>query len=228
MIKNKELKKRIISLSYKLGLSHIGSCLTAVDIIADIYEKKKPNEKFILSAGHAGLALYVLLEKYYHFNALALFEANGVHPDRIETNKYLRRVFREMRAVNEPPELISCSTGSLGMGISISVGVALANRNRDVYCLISDGECAEGVVGEALRIWMELKLFNLKIYVNDNGYAAYRKTPQAIYEFLGSFNSYINVVKTSMNEYPEFLQGNLAHYKVLDKDEYEQVMKVLE
>src|SRR2546427_251920 len=61
---NKDLKKRIIEISYKNKLSHIGSCLTAVDIIDEIYAIKKPNEKFILSSGHAGLALYCVIEKY--------------------------------------------------------------------------------------------------------------------------------------------------------------------
>ena len=64
MIVNKELKKRILEISYKKKLSHLGSCLTAVDIIDEIFKIKKPDEKFVLSSGHAALALYVVLEKY--------------------------------------------------------------------------------------------------------------------------------------------------------------------
>ena len=43
-ITNKDLKRRIIEISYKNKLSHLGSCLTAVDIIKEIYDVKKPDE----------------------------------------------------------------------------------------------------------------------------------------------------------------------------------------
>jgi len=72
-IKNKDLKKRITNISYKKGLSHLGSVLTAVDIIKEIYDTKKEEDIFILSAGHAGLALYVVLEEKYGFDAEKYF-----------------------------------------------------------------------------------------------------------------------------------------------------------
>ena len=62
------LHDRIIEISKKHNLSHLGSCLTSVDIIDEIYSVKKPDEKFILSCGHAGLALYVVLEKYRNYD----------------------------------------------------------------------------------------------------------------------------------------------------------------
>src|SRR3990167_9944167 len=156
-IKNKDLKRHITDISYRKGLSHLGSVLTAVDIIDEIFKIKKPDEKFVLSSGHAGLALYVVLEKYGGKNAEDIFDHHGVHPDRCSSCN------------------IDCSAGSLGHGIGIAVGMALADRNKNVYCLISDGECAEGSVWEALRIYKEHSLSNLKIYVNINSYAAYQK-----------------------------------------------------
>ena len=90
------LTDRVIQLSKKLGLSHIGSCCTAVGIIDEIYSVKKEDEPFILSAGHAGLALYVILEKYYGFDAEKLYHKHGTHPNRSLGDK------------------IYCSTGSLG------------------------------------------------------------------------------------------------------------------
>lgn len=47
---------------------------------------------------------------------------------------------------------IWASSGSLGHGIGIAVGYALADPQRLVYVTISDGECAEGSVWEALAI----------------------------------------------------------------------------
>lgn len=143
------LKRRILKISKKYGLSHIGSNLTAVDIVAEIYKKKKPDEKFILSNGHAALALYVVIHK--DDEALPIKE--NMHADR---------------------SWCDCSTGSLGHGLGIAVGMALSDRSKNVYCLISDGECAEGSIWEALRIARGQNLTNLKVYCNANGWASYQ------------------------------------------------------
>jgi transketolase len=214
---NKDLKRRIIEISYKKGLSHIGSCLTAVDIINEIYETKERNEKFVLSSGHAGLALYCIIEKYSKkihdelheisaigtLNAEKIFDHHGVHPDRcLECG-------------------IDCSSGSLGHGLGVSVGMALADRSKNVYCLISDGEYAEGSIHEALRIIREQKLNNLKVYMNNNGYAAYRETD------IGVFPSFIQMRHTNMDGWPSCLQGQIAHYKVLNEAEYLECLEVV-
>jgi transketolase len=162
-------KERIIEISKKHELSHVGSCLSAVTAIEVIYDIKKPDEKFILSNGHAALALYVVLEKYHLQNeygvlediwgdAETLLEKYGVHPQRDE----IRGIY--------------CSTGSLGQGLPIAVGMALTDRKKNVYCMISDGEMAEGSIWEALRTASDQDLYNLKVVMNANGWAAYDKT----------------------------------------------------
>ena len=202
-ITNKDLKKRIITISYTHKLSHLGSNLTAVDIIADIYSKMDIHrDKFILSSGHAGLAQYVVIEKHQGKNAEDIFKHHGVHPDRCK-ECYLW-----------------ASTGSLGHGIGIAVGMALANRNRNIYCLISDGECSEGSVWEAFRIIKEQDLTNLSIYLNFNGWAAYKET------YLGSMPTE-NVEHTNVNDFP-FLKGQDAHYKVMTDQEYQQALEILD
>lgn len=205
MIKNKDLKQRILEISYKHKLSHIGSCLTAVDIIDEIYLIKKDNEPFILSSGHAGLALYVVLEKYHGLDAEKLFEFHGVHPSR---NEYHR---------------IYCSTGSLGQGITVAVGRALADRSRKVYCLISDGESAEGAVYEALNVAEDQRLSNLIIFINYNSMAAYRSVEEFKIQFLPFHYA---VSKTNTEEFP-FLKGQDAHYHVMTEGEYKLGMEIL-
>jgi transketolase len=199
-MKNATLKKRILEISYKHGLSHLGSCLTAVDIIEEIYSKKKPDEPFILSSGHAGLALYVVLEKYYNFvDAEQLFLKHGVHPNRDILN------------------YIDCSTGSLGHGLGIAVGMALADRTQTVWSLISDGECAEGSIWEAMRVKEDLGLDNLKVYLNYNGWGAYKETN--LHQMpMDSYLDFRNIENTS--ELP-FLQDQDAHYHVMTKEEYQ-------
>ena len=203
------LKKRILEIAYKHKLSHLGSYLSAVDIIDEIYKEKKPEDIFILSSGHAALALYVVLEKYEDKDAEELFLKHGGHPHRDEENG------------------IYCSTGSLGLGITIAVGRALANKTQDkkVYVLISDGESAEGSVWEALRFIQENNLDNIKVYVNVNGYAAYDKVDERyLVDRLEAFLPSIHIRYTSVNQYP-FLRGLNAHYHIMSEQDYESTLK---
>ena len=67
---NKDLKRRIVEIAYGNKLSHLGSyfsCVDAIEAIVGDYMDK--DDIFILSNGHAALALYVVLEKYYGHNA---------------------------------------------------------------------------------------------------------------------------------------------------------------
>jgi len=197
---SKEAKERILEISYERKLSHVGSSLSALPIIEEIYNIKKPEEKFVLSAGHSAIALYVVLEKK---GILKDIDKLNVHPDRGEG--------------------IDCSTGSLGQGLPIAVGMALADRNRNVYCLISDGECAEGSIWEALRIASEQKLDNLKVYVNSNGWSAYGEIDQDLLERRLKEFFPVNFVRTN-SDFGD-VKGLDAHYKVPTKEEYERIKK---
>ena len=110
--KNKNLIKRILDISYKNKLSHLGSYFSCLDIIDDIFNKKKEDDIFILSCGHAALALYCVIEKYHEIDAEYLFNKHGGHPHLDEDNK------------------IYCSTGSLGMGITVAIGRAIVNTDK--------------------------------------------------------------------------------------------------
>ena len=216
MIKNKDLKRRIIEISYKLKIGHIGSCLTAVDIIEEIYQQMKPDEKFVLSAGHAHLAHLVVKEK--RSNQFPVYDIEGI------IKQYGIHCDREAGC--------DVSTGSLGHGIGIAVGMALADRTKNVYCLVSDGELAEGSVHEAVRIWHEQRLMNLNIYVNFNGWGAYKKIDDLyqLFRFTDMDKPmFIDVRETyhEMWNYPKWLQGQIAHYKVLNKQEYNELIKLL-
>jgi len=200
------LKKRILEIAYKHKLGHLGSYLSAVGIIEEIYQTKKTEDIFILSSGHAALALYVVLEKYEDKNAEELFLKHGGHPHRDEDNG------------------IYCSTGSLGLGITVAVGRALANKNRKVHVLISDGESAEGSVWESLRFIQENNLTNIEVYVNVNGYAAYDKVDvKYLVDRLKVFLPSINIRYTNVNQYP-FLRGLNAHYHVMSEEDYKSTL----
>lgn len=207
-ITNKDLKSRIIEISYKHKLSHLSSCLTAVDIIEEIYNQKGVDEVFVLSQGHAALALYVVLEKHLSKNAESLFVKHGVHPNR------------------DLDDGIYCSSGSLGHGFPIALGMALADRSKNVYCVISDGESSEGSIWEALQIKSKFHVDNLKVYANINGFSAYDEidTDSLILRLM-CFDSNINLRPSYEYELP-FLKGINAHYLVMDEAQYKQALEL--
>lgn len=199
------LHRRIIDISHKNGLSHLSSCLTAVDIINNVYLTKLPSEPFVLSNGHAGLALYTVLEKFERKDAEELYARHGVHPNR------------------NLDDGIYCSSGSLGSAITIAVGMAIAKPERNIYVMLSDGECAEGSVWEALRVAGELRLENLRVIVNANGTSALDKVDVDLLEARLQMFFPSVVVRTQLFDYPDYLQGVDGHYKVLNDDEYKEI-----
>lgn len=230
----KETRAGILKLAYEANHSHIGSCLTSVDLIDAVYKTKKDDEKFVLSNGHAGMALYIILQKYGKIKDANVIKNFYIHPDR---NVSLD---------------IHVSTGSLGQGLPIALGMAIANKKKNVYCLISDGECTEGSIWEALRITIDKKIHNLKIIVDSNGWGGYDPIEsKTLKKRLKSFG--LNVVevnghnikkvsnsirsiddkkpllvfaRTSVEQFP-FLKGQNAHYHVMTQEDYGLTTKLL-
>ena len=201
------LKKRIAVIAYKNKLGHLGSYFSSVDIIDEIYSKMDKDDIFILSSGHAALALYVVLEKYKGQDAETLFNKHGGHPHRDE----LRGIY--------------CSTGSLGLGLTVALGRAVANPKRKVHVLISDGECAEGSIWESLKTIQELGIENIEVYANLNGYAAYKEVDQTyLKNRLEAFLPSIHIRYTDVEQY-SFLKGLNAHYHVMNEENYNEVLK---
>jgi transketolase len=188
-----ELHERIVEISKKYHLVHLGSSLTSVDIIDEIYKEKEYDEPFVLSMGHAGLALYVINESYWGINAEHAYLSFGPHPERSDH--------------------IDCSTGSLGNGFSIALGMALADRNKKVYCLISDGELFEGSIWECANVIRKYNVTNLNVYLNYNGWSAYDNVPQWMIDNISTIMPNIKIRKTCVEDYG--LHGLSAHYVTL-------------
>ncbi len=192
-----KLIKRITEISRTHNLSHLGSCYTAAGIIDQIYNTRKPDEPFVLCCGHAGLALYVVLEKYFGINPEMLLQKHGIHPNRdIENGIYV-------------------STGSLGWGLPIALGMAMADRGRKVYALISDGESFEGTLWEVSNIMRRYEVENLVVHINFNGWAAYHKISFGHIARVNALIPGLQVHETSVEWYG--LKGQLAHYCKVDQ-----------
>ena len=200
-----DLERRIIDITYRRGLSHLSSTLSAAPIIDEIYGIKHSEDPFILSNGHAALAWYCVLEKYHGADAEALLDQHGIHPHR------------------DPGRGLTVSTGSLGMGITVAVGYALARPDLTTYCLISDGESGEGSVWEALRFIHERGITNIKVYANVNGQIAYDHI-DADY-LCRRYRAFLPDIEIRQSQPPDWpwAQGVLTHYYVLKQQDYERL-----
>ena len=171
-----KLRERIIKLAAKTPTAHphIGSCMSCIDIlIQTLIFEMTPKDKFILSKGHASLALYVVLN----------------YLKRI-SDKEMETYFEEgtQFGIHTPgtlPKEIPLATGSLGHGLSFAAGLAKSYKllrldTRRVYCLMSDGECNEGAVWEAAQFASQHKLDNLIVLVDKNGLQAFGKTRKVL------------------------------------------------
>jgi transketolase len=200
-----KLQQRIVDITYQERLSHLSSTLSAAPILEEIYAQRKDDEVVILSNGHAGLALYCILEQKYGIDPVALLHKHGIHPGKDLDNH------------------LYCSTGSLGSGLPIAVGHAIATPNKKVYCMVSDGECAEGSIWEALRFIQERPLDNLEVYANINGLGAYDKIDvDYLVQRLQSFLPRIHIRKSEPYKW-SFAQDLLTHYYVLKPEDYAEI-----
>lgn len=197
----KNLQTRLLEQCFKYSKHHLGSSFSTLPILIEIYNRLKSEDRVVLSNGHAASALYVVLEQYTGQDSDYLFQYMGDHPKR----DCSRGVF--------------CSTGSLGMGITIAVGMALVNPDSKIYCVISDGECAEGSVWESLRFAKRAKLENLIIFVNINGWSAYDAIdPQMLEDELRAIYPSIEIRKS--DGFPFEQEGLRAHYMKMEEAQY--------
>lgn len=172
------IRRHILEQSKRANVGHIGSALSVADILAAIYggvlkggSEHPDRDRFVMSKGHAALALYATLHMagYVTYDELCTYCADdsnlGVHPDHSVPG-------------------IDFSTGSLGQGLSISAGAALGARlqgsHRRVYALLSDAECNEGSVWEAAMFAAHHRLANLVAIIDVNGQQALDYTANVI------------------------------------------------
>ena len=166
----KELRKELFRMMHYSKSSHIGGCLSCIDILYTLYfkvmdcekikEKSPDRDIFILSKGHNSAALYSTLAFLNFFpkdNLKRFYVDDGILPGHLDMTK-----------VNG----IECSSGSLGHGASIGLGFAIAkdkNRNSGhIYVLLGDGECNEGSVWEAIMLASTLKQKNYTLIIDFN------------------------------------------------------------
>ena len=166
----KKIRLHIVNMTSNGNSSHVGSALSIVDILTVLYceilnydiknPKKSDRDRFILSKGHAGAAVYAVLAESGFFPIEKL-------KDHYQNGSSLSG---HVSHVGIPG--VEVSTGSLGHGLSIGAGMALAAKLKEktykVFVLMSDGECDEGSNWEAILFGSHKNLNNLIAIIDYN------------------------------------------------------------
>jgi transketolase len=169
--KSRWVRRQVLEMVAAAGKGHIGGALSCTDILVALFyggilrfnpadPRWEGRDRFILSKGHSGVALYAILADlgFFPVDSLGSFCRNGTflggHPDR-----------------NIPG--VEVDSGSLGHGLAIGCGLAAAagmdGRDYLTVVLMGDGECQEGSVWEAAMFAAQHRLGNLVAIVDNNG-----------------------------------------------------------
>jgi transketolase len=166
----------------KVGNGHPGTAMALAPVAYSLFQKylkhspTNPNwlgrDRFILSAGHSSLTLYIQL----------FLSGYGLEMDDLKS-------FRTHNSLTPGhPEYghtagVEITTGPLGSGISSAVGMAMAARyekglfdpegktslfDHNIWVIASDGDLQEGMSGEASSLAGTQALGNLKVIYDDN------------------------------------------------------------
>lgn len=165
-----KIRSRVVEMVGVGKTGHIGGSMSAAEILAALYgykmrhDPKEPEcptrDRFVMSKGHAALAQYAALAEFGYFPMEELA--------RVKTLGAMLQGHPDLRLTPG----IEANTGSLGQGLSIAVGMALGLRldgsGSRVYCVVGDGEIAEGQIWEAAMAASNFKLDNLVVFVDYN------------------------------------------------------------
>lgn len=227
----RRMRLRLIELAEVHGAIHIGSALSSLEIVDDLfhrvmrYRPEDPlwpeRDRFIMSKGHGALALY-----------LVLCELGVIKWEALKKN-YHKASLRGCLTL-DPEHGIEASTGSLGQGLSVALGMAMAFRRQKsrsrVFVLMGDGECQEGMFWEALHFWERMKFKNIRLIIDNNGLQGMGELVDAAVERVRPYAKRlpIRIVRTVKGCGIPFMEGNnYYHYCKLTKEEIERARHAL-
>lgn len=157
-------RKSAVLITAKARTSHIGSCLSVIDILAVLFsikenQRESKNDQILLSKGHAAAGLYCVLDYFKLLNS--------------PLEEYCLNDSLIYGHVNHhASDQIPLSTGSLGHGLPFGIGLALAKKLRaqesKTFVVISDGELNEGTTWESALFAGHHELRNLTVIIDRN------------------------------------------------------------
>lgn len=166
----RKIRRSVVQMAHLGRSSHVGSALSMTDIVAVLYndvlhtDPANPDmpdrDRFVLSKGHAGAAVYAALAH------------SGFMPVEALEKYYQDGSILSGHISHKGVAGVEFSTGSLGHGLGVAVGMAkaacLQKKKHRVFCLMSDGECDEGSNWEAILFAAHHRLNNLTAIVDYN------------------------------------------------------------
>lgn len=166
----RQIRLHVLNMTSTGGSSHIGAAFSIADIVATLYgkvlnvfpaEPKHPGrDRFILSKGHAGAAVYAALAEI------------GFFPVSWLSTHYRNGSLLSGHISHKGVPGVELSTGSLGHGLPVATGIAFAGLQRNtpyhVYVILGDGECDEGANWEAALFAAHHNLRNLTVIIDYN------------------------------------------------------------
>lgn len=181
----RKVRKTILDVSYHHHVGHVGSALSIAGVLTVLYLRVLKNtpqstqdysrDRFLLSKGHASVALYSVLYHFGFIDKKTLNSFNGNGEILGEHNEYNLSLG------------IEYSAGSLGHGLSVGSGMALGLKHKfgkktppRVYVLISDAELNEGSTWESIMFVTHNKINNLCMIIDDNNSQAMGKAENVI------------------------------------------------
>ncbi len=165
-----EIRRLTVDEIAHLGIGHVGGSMSVVEILTLLYyrvlevdpdnPKMKERDKFVMSKGHAGPALYAILadKGFFPREMLHTLNQGGTNlPSHCDMNR---------------TPGIDMTTGSLGQGLSAAVGMAIGHRLQKlpgrIFALIGDGDTNEGQTWEAAMSAAMFGLSNLICFTDYN------------------------------------------------------------
>ncbi|MGJ0510287.1 MAG: transketolase [Methylocystis sp.] len=166
----KRIRLHVVRMTNRGKSSHVGSALSIADIVAALYGAvldidpanplKPDRDRFLLSKGHAGAAVYAALAETGFFDTGLLVQ------------HYQNGSIFSVHVSHKGVPGVELSTGALGHGLNVATGMALAARRGGerwrAFALLSDGECDEGSTWEAALFAAHHRLDNLVAVVDYN------------------------------------------------------------
>lgn len=176
------LRTQVIEMVARGKSCHIGSCLSAMDLLVTLYgtilridpahPEASDRDYCLLSKGHAAAALYAVLADCGFFPTMDLerYLADG-SPLIGHTNVH-------------GVAGVEFSTGSLGHGLPVGNGLALAakrsGQGNRVFVILSEGDCQEGSTWEAALFAAQHRLDNLVAIVDHNKIQNYGRVAEVM------------------------------------------------
>jgi len=167
----KEIRRTLVNMACASKSPHVGPSLSCVDILTTLYfdimklEPWEERDVFIMSKGHAAMALYATLAERGILDKVLLdgyYRNDGTLPAHLDKTK---------------GKGIEVSSGSLGHGFNMGLGMAYgfkrSGSKRQVYALIGDGESEEGSIWEGALFAPRLGLGNFTAILDYNDLQGY-------------------------------------------------------